>query len=323
MMSDPVLTQDEVDTLLDDEQHNQMVATASREVVRFDFEEQYDLRLSRLPRLQKINEVLTKGMSTSFSRFFSREFEVSIGYMQTQRFSDYIRGLRDQHNISVIQIMPQQANGLVIIDPQLLYGLVDQYFGGTGRMTGLDQEKTLSATEKRLSLQIVELVLGEFQAAWKTVAAFTFSSLRTEDVSGANQIMNFSDIAVVFSLQIPLGDASGSIQVVLPYSWLETIRPLLSTENKKEAVEDKRWQNALAKELASVNVDVSCSITGPSMTLSEILRLKAGDVVPVLRPSQVILHIEELPVFEGTLGTSQGKNAVKITTLLDAAEAKS
>ena len=320
-MSDPVLTQEEVDTLLEDEKSSDSGVSESREVVRFDFEEQYDLRLSRLPRLQKINEVLTKGLSASFSKFFSREIEISIPYMQTQRFADYIRGLKDQHNISVIEIMPQQANGLIIVDPQLLYGLVDQYFGGTGRMTGLDQEKVLSVTEKRLSLQIVDLVLREFQAAWKTIASFSFSCLRTEDVNGANQVMSYTDIAVVISLQVPLGDASGSIQVILPYSWLETIAPLLSVESKKEAVEDKRWKNALARELASVNVDVSCSITGPSMTLSEILRLKAGDVVPVLRPSQVILHIEELPVFEGTLGTSQGNNAVKITQLLDA-EAK-
>lgn len=320
-MSDQVLTPEEVDTLLDDSEVTADGNLVPAEAVNFDFEEQYDLLLARMPKLKKVTELIEKNLGESFSSLFGREIEVTIPYMQTQRFADFMQRVQDQNNFSVIEIQPQKTKGLIHIDPQLLYVLVDQYFGGSGRMTGLDFEKALSATEQRLSVQIVEAVLRELDVAWKQVSAFSFKYVKTEDANGAGQVMSFTDIAVLLAIQVTMGESTGEFQLVLPYSWLETIRPLLTSQNKVEEVQDQKWKAAFARELGVVEVQVSCSINGPSMTLSEILKLKAGDVVPILRPSLVILNVEELPVFEGTLGTSQGKNAVKITQLLDVTEA--
>ena len=53
------------------------------------------------------------------------------------------------------------------------------------------------------------------------------------------------------------------------------------------------------------------------MKLSELLSLNVGDVVPFEMPSLISLDVEHIPIFKGTLGSSNGRNAVRIREFTD------
>ena len=46
----------------------------------------------------------------------------------------------------------------------------------------------------------------------------------------------------------------------------------------------------------------------------ELLKLKAGDVIPIDFPEAVTLRAEDVPVFRGKFGVSQGNRAIKISS---------
>jgi len=45
--------------------------------------------------------------------------------------------------------------------------------------------------------------------------------------------------------------------------------------------------------------------------LGEILKFKAGDIIPVELPEMVTVRAASVPVFKGVLGVSNGKNAIR------------
>ena len=49
------------------------------------------------------------------------------------------------------------------------------------------------------------------------------------------------------------------------------------------------------------------------MTLRELTGLKVGDILPIDLPKLVPVCVEQVPVFTGEFGISNGVNAVKIT----------
>jgi flagellar motor switch protein FliM len=48
------------------------------------------------------------------------------------------------------------------------------------------------------------------------------------------------------------------------------------------------------------------------MTISEVIELKVGDVIPIDMPESVLLEVENVPVFKGKLGLSDGNYAIEI-----------
>ena len=50
-----------------------------------------------------------------------------------------------------------------------------------------------------------------------------------------------------------------------------------------------------------------------NITVRDLMNLKAGDVIPIDLPEKVTLRAEDIPVFRGRFGVSQGNRAIKIT----------
>jgi flagellar motor switch protein FliM len=53
--------------------------------------------------------------------------------MQVRKFADYAQALALPSNLNLIRINPLRGNALFALDPALVFAVVDNFFGGTGR----------------------------------------------------------------------------------------------------------------------------------------------------------------------------------------------
>ena len=60
---------------------------------------------------------------------------ISVGTVQILKFGEYVRTLHLPTSLNLVKFNPLRGTGLVILDPKLVFALVDIYFGGKGRMT--------------------------------------------------------------------------------------------------------------------------------------------------------------------------------------------
>jgi len=75
---------------------------------------------------------------------------------------------------------------------------------------------------------------------------------------------------------------------------------------------DVRWRLSLRDEIFESKVEVKSYLADVEINLSEINKLKVGDIIPFDMPDQIILEAEEIPLFRGQIGVSRGNAAVKI-----------
>jgi flagellar motor switch protein FliM len=94
---------------------------------------------------------------------------------------------------------------------------------------------------------------------------------------------------------------------------VEPIRELLDAGVQSDRSDrDERWTRTIREEMKEARVEVKSTLVETTVSLRELQRLKAGDVIPIDLPQLVTLEAESTPVFRGKFGVYNGTRAVKI-----------
>lgn len=315
-MSDNILSEEEIETLLDGVSRGDVAVGRDEKsgvVSNFDFTQQHNIVISRLPKLETITNQFIKGLQKKLLNFYKKDIDVQLAYLHTRRFFEYRKSLPKPSNLNLITVAPHGQPGLIVLDSKLLYILVDQYFGGTGELLGRKETKSFSPIELKMSEQFIELVIEEWQLAWEKTDRMMLSVTGREDDAAVIHFLGENDMVFQIALQVGFGGNYGEFHVAIPYSIMETLRESLGHENStREGENDKVWREAFAREMSAASVNVWSSIDNLSITLQELIELAPGDVVPIDMPESICLYVEGLPIFEGRLGASNGKNAIEI-----------
>ena len=128
-------------------------------------------------------------------------------------------------------------------------------------------------------------------------------------------IVSASEVVVVSKFKIDLEGGGGEFHIVMPYSMIEPIRELLDVGVKKDQDDNANlWEHSIKEEMQEAMVVVSSSFGHTKISLAEVINLNAGDVIPIKMPDLVTVRAENVPVFRGVLGNSNGKNSIQFVT---------
>ncbi len=318
MSDDPILTEDEVDTLLDGvetgEVDTEEAAPAPDEVVAFDFRQEHNILVSKLPKLGKLNDKLIMALQKRFLDVYKTEVEVKLAFLHTARFHELRASLQKPSNMNILTVNPGQLPGLIVLDPKLLYILVDNYFGGSGDLAGRQPTTTFTNIELKMSEQFLSHLVREWETIWSDVLSMSLAITGREENPSLVQHIAPNEVMFQAVYQIGFSGHFGECHVVIPYSIIESVKEILGSEGPTEDPKsDAQWQARLAEEVGAANVGVSSSIEGLQLTLKELIELAPGDVVPLEMPETIALRVEDIPVYEGHFGAFDGKNAIKIS----------
>jgi flagellar motor switch protein FliM len=75
---------------------------------------------------------------------------------------------------------------------------------------------------------------------------------------------------------------------------------------------DERWVNALQEDIKDVSVPVNSMVCRRRISLRDIAKLKTGDIIPVEIPDFLTVTANGIPVYKATMGTRDGKLALRI-----------
>ena len=135
-MSD-FLSQDEVDSLLKGVtgEADEVAAPAdpAGTVRSYNMGTQERIVRGRMPTMEILNERFARLFRITLFNLIRRTAEISVGPIRVQKFSEFIRNLPIPANINIVQAKPLRGNALFIFDPNLVFLVVDNMFGGDGR----------------------------------------------------------------------------------------------------------------------------------------------------------------------------------------------
>lgn len=317
MSARDILSQDEIDALLHGVDQGEVETEAAAEppgsVRSFNFATQERIIRGRLPTLEMINERFARHFRIGLFNMLRRSPVVEIRGLEMVKFSEYVQSLFVPTNLNLTRIKPLSGTALFVIEPRLVFTVVDNFFGGDGRYPTKIEGREFTPTEMRVIQLLLRQAYADQREAWSPVLALEHEHLQSEINPHFANIVSPSEIVVVSRFYIELEGGGGELHVTLPYSMIEPYREQLDAGIQSDrGGRDERFAVALREQIKDAEVEVGTVLARPQVTLRQLLQLKAGDIIPIDLPRNVDLCIENLPIFSGQYGVSHGQNAVKV-----------
>jgi len=310
-----ILNQDEIDALIhgmDQGTVNTDPVPVEGEVRPYDFQNQMRIVRGRMPTLEMINERFARLFRTNLYSLLRRSPEVAVNPVEMKKFSEYVHTLHVPTSLNLVRIHPLRGTALILLEPRLVFAIVDNFFGGNGRHAKIEG-RDFTATESRIIHIVLKTAFADLREAWSHVASIEVEYIQSELNPAFANIVSPSEVVVVTSFHVELEGGGGDVHVTMPYSMIEPLREQLDSGVTSDRMEhDERWAQSLKEEIDDAEVELTTVLGRSQITLAELLNLKPGDVVPCDFSGKVTVLAEQVPVFRGSFGVSRGQQAVKV-----------
>ncbi|BBE36065.1 flagellar motor switch protein FliM [Sphingosinicella microcystinivorans] len=269
-----------------------------------------------LHALHMLNERLARGMRQVFQPMLRVAPKVDCGLTSLESFGSYAEGFEDFLSLTIVRMDPLRGHGLVVMKPDLIGAIVDAYYGGKGEPPAM-RASEFTAAEDRVQQSLLGRMFAQLDAAWADIFHLQFSRISSESHPQFLSFLETNDMVVVtrFLVHLPRGGTS-AVDVVYPLNALKPLLPLLRLRVITEQSEtDPGWKGRLKSALLDVELPVRSILAEPTMSLSGIMALRVGDVVPIHVPEELHMLVEKTTFGIGAPGEANGNAALKIRSI--------
>jgi flagellar motor switch protein FliM len=321
-MAKDFLSQDEVDALL-----NGVTGTTDEPVqvqdtsgVRpYNLATQERIVRGRMPTLEIINERFARLLRIGLFNFVRRTAEISVGPVRVLKYAEFVRNLVVPTNLNLVHFKPLRGTALMIFNPDLVYLIIDNLFGGNGQFHTRVEGRDFTQTEQRIIQRMLSVVFEDLEKAWAPVHPVKLEYVRSEMNTQFANIATPNEVVVVTTFNIELGSAGGEFHICMPYSMIEPIRDLLCSSLQGEQMDvDKRWVKLLSKQVQLADVELIVNLGRIELTLQQVLNMQPGDVISLEIAQPLVAEVDSVPVMECKCGVFNGQYALKVERLLPA-----
>jgi flagellar motor switch protein FliM len=319
-MAKDILSQDEVDALLNGvtgQTDEPAEAEDTGGIRPYNLATQERIVRGRMPTLEIINERFARLLRIGLFNFVRRTAEISVGPVRVLKYSEFVRNLVVPTNLNLVQVKPLRGTALLIFNPDLVYLVIDNLFGGNGQFHTRVEGRDFTLTEQRMIQRMLAVVFEELEKAWAPVHPLKLEYVRSEMNTQFANIATPNEIVVVTTYNIELGAAGGEFHICMPYAMLEPIRDVLCSALQGEQMDvDKRWVKLLSKQVQSADVELVVNLGHAELTVQQLLNMQLGDVISLDVAKPLLAEVDSVPVMECKCGVFNGQYALQVDRLL-------
>jgi flagellar motor switch protein FliM len=268
-----------------------------------------------LHTLQHLSARLARSLRGVFEPLLRQEVRLWAEPLVVQRFADY-RAERPEGLTGWVPLLmtPGHGQALLVVDGKFALELLDLFFGGTGAAPH-DMPSEFSPATEAMLVRLAAIIAEPMTASWEPLAKVSFAPGRVEANPSMVAGLDGDDPLVV--TRFGIGKSHGKpvfIDIVYPVQSLKPYTPSL-TGKVMGAAPDPAWQNGLAKAVMTVTFPVRSVLAEPVISLAKLMELKEGDVIPIGVAADVPVMVANGRLGTGTVGTSNGRAAIKLHSL--------
>lgn len=315
-----ILSQDEVNALLRGIDSGD-VNTNPGDFADKEGVQQYDLTShdrvvrGRMPSLEIISERFARIFQISMSATLKKVVDVQLVSVEVAKFGDFMKHIPLPSCINVIKLDPLKGFSLLIIDPRMVYLLIDHFFGGTGQTHVKVEGRDFTAIEHKIINRIVNIALKDTEKAWKPVHPVSVLLNRTEINPQFASIVTPTEVVVTVEFSVEVESSPGKLLLCIPYPTIEPIKEKLQAGYQSDQYEvDGRWLDRFRNQLLECSLNISVELGQANIKVRDILNLSVGDVIVLDKPAEefITAKVEKLLKFHGRPGQFRGNLAFQI-----------
>src|SRR5262245_49373708 len=274
-------------------------------------------RLAReqLRGMERFFDSAGKALSATISEKLRLDTRCDCVAVDQQRFGAWIEQLPGPVAIYALRMEPFKQPVLFTASTSLLYGAVDRILGGSGRVTKVPKDFTQAEFTVADALvgpcldRIVESLRDVLPLKWSIENRFCNPSLA--------QILPSQDIVLSVYFQAAGEFLIGDLRLLLPFSSLEAHLEKFSKDSVTR-LDPGAMREQVARTVRGVPLDVAVELGGARITLRQLLRLQAGDVIALDTRfgSPAVLPVQGQPKFRGQIGRIGNRLAFRVADVM-------
>jgi len=323
-----VLTQSEVDALLsavadgdvETEAEDAEEADTSGVIV-YDLTSQDRIIRGRMPTLDIIYERFIRNFRVSISNMLRKMATINVSSTDLLKFGEFMNTLPMPSCMNVVRFDNLHGSAIIVVESKLCYALIDSFLGGTDRPFTKIEGKDFTEIELSIVKKVILAAIDDLSEAWSAVFPLQISFQRAETNPQFVGIVPPTDVIIATTFEVELENANGVVTLVIPYSTIEPIKNLLSTgfQHERQVSDNSVWTGRMIRHIEDTLVNIQVNLGVTELTVSDVLAMKVGDVIPLNQDAsgELNIQVEEEVKYRGLYGQSRGAAAIQITEVVE------
>lgn len=269
--------------------------------------------VAALPALDRMSERAARKLRERIEPISRIKPRVSADPVVICLFDDWKREQPEFTSISLYRLRPLKGGMLVSIAPELVGRLVDAFYGGPG-IYSERVVKEFTPTEERLLTRLSEALIETLVEVWSEVMPVKAQLSSRETNTAYAALVPAGEPVAVARFAITIGEGrSAMIDIIYPVVALRAIEGQLAAKVHDDGgMTGSEWRERMNAALSDVRVQARSVLARPTLSVSEVLGLKTGDVIPISLPAMVPLLVAGRQVALGKIGEQDGRAALRI-----------
>lgn len=325
-MADEVLSQSEIDKLLSAMADGTVSAEEvkaeeeQKKIKTYDFKRPDKFSKDQIRTLFMLHESFSRMLNTYLSTHLRTLVNVEVASVEQLTYQEFVQSLANPSVISILAVPPLKGNIIMEVNTEIAFAFIDRVFGGEGK-TNM-KPRVLTEIEEVVVKRFIDTAMRNLKEAWSNVVDFTTSLEATESNPQFTQIVPPSDMVVIVTIQMKVGDVEGMMNICIPYLVLEPVMSKLTTTfwvaSSVTKDDDPKQVEILQKKLERTKVPLVVQLGEINITINEFLTLGFGDVLQMDTKvdDNLVCLVGHRPKFHCRPGTSGKKMAVQITDII-------
>lgn len=270
-----------------------------------------------LHTLQHLSALFARAMRGVFEPMLRRELRVWAEPLVVERFAAY-RAERPEALTAwlPLKMSPTPGQALMILDGKFVLELLDLFFGGRGEAPNPLPGEFSPAADAMIA-RIGTLLAKPLQQAWEPLARINFTPGRAEGTPVLIAGFDAEEPVVVTRFGIASGAGKPTyLDILYPVIALKPHAPQLTGKvHARSASPDSAWRQSLTRAAMGVQFTVRSVLAEPVIPLAQLMALKEGDVIPINFGADVPVMVGGDRIGLGTVGTANGRAAIRLSKL--------
>lgn len=326
--SEELLSDDEKDALLEGVNSGVIGSaneTSASVVTTYEIRPDAYINYGSYPRLQGICQQWSKRTSQRWAGLLKCPISMTAEDVFTASYATAIAKTRAPVITTLLRMAPLPGHSIVIVDNDLLAGLVEAFFGFVSHESDVRENAAAQIRQQFTAgeLRVSELALQGFieglPAAWEKLIAITPEILGQEYDPTLGVGIEPKEPVIVCRFLVQTGTHNGYLHVLLPHTQMISIADdLEGATNARNPDGDPQWSAALGGHLASTDVNATVLVGKLKLPLRRIVTMAAGDLLPLEYPEAAKLLVGDTVCALGRFGTLEDNNAFQMRRWADA-----
>ena len=326
-MAEDVLSQSEIDKLLSALSDGSVSAEEvkaeeeERKVKVYDFKRPDRFSKDQIRTLFMLHESFSRLLNTYLSASLRTMVDIEVLSVEQLTYQEFVQSMANPSVIGILALPPLKGNIIVEVNTDVAFAYIDRVFGGEGK-SGL-KSRALTDIETAVMRRFIDTVTNYFKEAWSNVVEFrpNFETMETNPQFA--QIVPPSDMVVLVTIHIKMGEVEGMMNICIPYLVLEPVMSKLTTSFWVASSVDKESSPEqvaeLQRKIERTRVAFSVELGSVNITINEFLTLGYNDVLQLdtLTKDELVCYVGSNAKLRARPGTSGKRMAVQISGIIE------